>query len=391
METGAKREAQGSGRRAQTDPRRLLVRGVNWLGDAVMTTPALLRLRERFPNAHITLAVQSKLADLWASHPAVDEVLPLKPPAGLWSAARLMRQGRHDVALAMPNSHRSALELWLARIPRRFGLAAPVRSWLLTDPVAPVPGAMRMRKPTVAEVQRRLAVGLPQAAPPSGAHQLHHYLHLVEALGADPTPLAPRLCIQPAEVQAARARFGLSASALWVALNPGAEYGPAKRWPADRFAAAAVEVARRVACRWVLLGGGADTGLAQEIEKAIRQAVSAEKAPVNLAGKTTLRELCAVLGACRTLLTNDTGPMHVAAALGLRVVALFGSTSPELTGPGLPGEGPHRWVRQPVACAPCYLRECPVGFRCLRSIEVQPVVEAVVELLGSRDDGSQPA
>src|SRR5262245_16381056 len=115
------------------NPERILVRGVNWLGDAVMTTPALLRLRERFPAAVITLLAQEKLKDLWLRHPAVNETITFAPGEGVFSVGRKLRSGRFDLALVLPNSPRSALEVWLARIPRRVGLARPWRNWFLTD------------------------------------------------------------------------------------------------------------------------------------------------------------------------------------------------------------------------------------------------------------------
>ena len=157
-------------------------------------------------------------------------------------------------------------------------------------------------------------------------------------------------------------------------MNPGAEYGPAKRWPAERFIAAAQEIQNRTGCRWLVLGGKSDVELAGSIASKL-------VGSVNLAGRTSLRELCAVLKLCRVLLTNDTGPMHVAAALGTPVVALFGSTSPELTGPGLPGGEPAGIVKGDAPCAPCFLRECPIDFRCMLGIETSRVVAAVLQAL----------
>src|SRR5215510_3612897 len=126
------------------EPRRILVRGVNWLGDAVMTTPALLRLREANPAAHITLLTYEKLADLWTNHPAVDAVLTFGKRGGVWSVGQRLRSGNFHIGLVLPNSHRSALELWLAGIPRRIGCARPWRNWLLTEPVEPRAGVMGM-------------------------------------------------------------------------------------------------------------------------------------------------------------------------------------------------------------------------------------------------------
>jgi heptosyltransferase-2 len=359
------------------------VRGVNWLGDAVMTTPALLRLREANPAAHITLLTHEKLADLWTNHPAVDAVLTFSRPGGVWSMAQKLRAENFQVGLALPNSYRSALELWLAGIPQRIGYARPWRNWLLTERVEPQAGFVEMRKRPVDEIKRLVAVS-PGETPPASpdgpqrrpAHQLHFYLHLVAALGANPEPLAPRLEVSAQELAAVQQRFSLATDVPWFGLNPRAEYGPAKRWPPERFLAAAAEAQKRTNCRWLILGGPADVALAAELAHSLGRLFPAAPA-LNLAGQTTLRELCALLKLCGVLLTNDTGPMHVAAAVGTPVVAIFGSTSPEMTGPGLPG-GPHSLLlKSNAACSPCFRRVCPIDFRCMTGISVDRVVDAI--------------
>jgi heptosyltransferase-2 len=161
-------------------------------------------------------------------------------------------------------------------------------------------------------------------------------------------------------------------------LNPGAEYGPAKRWPVERFIAAAREIQKQTNCVWLIFGSKDDKAIAEQIQSAIG---NRQSAIFNFAGRTSLRELIALLKLCRVLLTNDSGPMHVAAALGTPVVAPFGSTSPELTGPGLPGDLRHRLLKSDAPCSPCFLRECPIDLRCMNGISAERVVEAVVELL----------
>ncbi len=374
-------------------PERLLVRGVNWLGDAVMTTPALQRLREALPDAHVTLLTPEKLAGLWARHPAIDAILTFAPGDSAWATARRLQNEKFDTALVLPNSIRSALETWLARIPRRIGYRGGWRTALLTQALAPRPGAVRMRKRGVREIQRLIQAAAPAPRPaiPQTAHQLHHYLHLAAALGASPELAPPRLYPADAELGAMRSRLGLvdleTQGTPLFGLNPGAEYGPAKRWPVERFIAAGIELRRRTGCRWVLFGGRGDQALCASIETALNESAAtraredrAEPATpvINLAAATTLPELCAALSLCRLLLTNDTGPMHVAAAVGTPVVVPFGSTSPELTGPGLPGDPRHHFLRAPAACAPCFRRECPIDFRCLRGLGIEPVVGAVI-------------
>lgn len=379
-----------SGRPGSTET--VLVRGVNWLGDAVMTTPALLRLREFLPQARITMLTPARLGELWLHHPAIDDVLPIEPHENPWQLGRRLRARRFDLGVAFPNAPRAGLELWLGRVRRRVGFAGRWRRWLLTDVVLPPPGSHPMRKRSAAEVARLLAGsggGAPGPPIPAGAHQVHHYLRLVAHLGASPEPLAPRLVLSDAERAGApgwlRHLEGTGARpgpARWAGLNAGAEYGPAKRWPADRFAAVANAVSHQTGVRWLVLGGPGDRALAGDLARQIPGALA-------LAGRTNLRELMQALSVCEAVLTNDTGPMHVAAALGAPVVALFGSTSPELTAPGFPGDPPPGLLRRPVPCAPCFLRRCPADFRCLLGLTVEQVTAAVLEAL--RRPGDRPA
>ncbi|HTL71678.1 MAG TPA: lipopolysaccharide heptosyltransferase II [bacterium] len=388
-------------------PRRILVRSTNWLGDAVMSTPALLRLREKFPDAHITLLCPEKLRDLWLHHPAVDETITFAAGESVFSIAQKLRRWGEtpgepglanqgvaktaradarptgfDLALVLPNSPRSALELFLAGIPQRIGYSRPWRNFFLTQPVASRPEAVRMHKRSVEEIKSLITdnsnLTTHNSKPASAAHQTREYLHLVAALGANPEPLAPQLVVTVEEIEAAKKKFGLDKiTGPIFGLNPGAEYGPAKRWPAEKFIAAAKEIQQQTHCTWLICGGKGDVELAGRIAREIHSPSSILH-PQNLAGQTSLRELMALLKLCRVLLTNDTGPMHVAAALGTPVVVPFGSTSPELTGPGLPGDLRHRLLKSDAPCSPCFLRECPIDFRCLNGISVERVVETVI-------------
>ena len=363
--------------------RRILVRGTNWLGDAVMTTPALLRLRDKFPTAHIALLTPEKLADLWRHHPAVNEIISFAPGESIFSIGKKLRAAKFDLALVLPNSPRSAIETWLAGIPQRIGYARPWRNFFLTQTAATRAGAVKMRKRSESEIQQlvseKLAASIPQRTIPASSHQVHEYLHLAAALGANPEPLAPQMTVTLAEIESAKSKFGLGKIAQPIfGLNPGAEYGPAKRWPVEKFIAAATRIQRQTNCVWILFGGKSDVVITNQIESAIRPAKVGQPVVFNLAGGTSLRELMALLKLCRVLLTNDTGPMHVAAALGTPVVVPFGSTSPELTGPGLPGDARNRLLKSDVPCSPCFLRECPIDFRCMNGISVERVVAAVL-------------
>jgi heptosyltransferase-2 len=364
------------------------------LGDAVMTTPALERLRERFPQADITLCTPEKLVDLWKSFPALNSTLTFARGENPFSIGRRLRTLSFDMALVLPNSPRSGLEAWLARIPQRIGYARPWRNWLLTKAVPPRPGQVRMHKRSAAEIQQLIqtagTIGHEEKRQPGyykDAHQLNDYLYLAAALGANPQPTAPRLPIDSTEVEVARttllsALVGMSGqeptpgSPVFLGLNPSAAYGPAKRWLPESFAAAAQEISRRANnVVWVAIGQASDRDLCEQI--GARSGVRF----INLAGKTSLRQLMGVLSVCPVLLTNDSGPMHLAAALGATVVVPFGSTSPELTGPGLPGQSRHQLLTSGAPCSPCFRRTCPIDLRCLTGITVERVVIAVMDIL----------
>ncbi|HEY3863090.1 MAG TPA: lipopolysaccharide heptosyltransferase II [Verrucomicrobiae bacterium] len=358
----------------------ILVRGVNWLGDAVMTTPALMRLREAHPDSRITILSPEKLAGLWEGQPFLDEVLTFTGTEGVWRISRRLREGKFTAGLIFPNSFRSALELWLAGIPKRVGLARAGRSLLLTHPAPALSGSVDMRKRPVAEIRRRIETNANPPSYPAEAHHAHRYLRLAAALGASPEPMPPRIEISERAMEEARQKFGMASGRPWFGLNPGAQYGPAKRWPVERFAAAARSLSEKTHCRWVIFGGADDRAFAETIANAL--AGGASESPLNLAGKTNLRELAAALKICDLVLTNDSGPMHLAAAVGAPVTAIFGSTSPELTGPIFSSRA--RVVRCDAPCAPCFRRECPIDLRCLRGIETEQVVSAALACLAGR-------
>jgi heptosyltransferase II len=360
-------------------PRRLVVRGVNWLGDAVMCMPALARLREALPDTHITLFTEEKLLDLWLNHPALNGVIPFQKQQGVGHASRALRQGQFDAALILPNSFRSAFESWLAGIPVRIGYG---RKLLLTDVIQPRAEHIEMRKNTVIDV-KRLVSNFPDRARdqfPIAAHHLHQYLRLVSFFGASEEPMRPSIDLSEEEFSAFKRKFGVTGSRPTIGLNAGAEYGPAKRWPIERFIQAALKVATQVNVQWLIFGGPGDKETTMQIENGIRRQIGSV---LNLAGRTTLRELAAGLSLCDAVLTNDTGPMHLAAAVGTRVIVPFGSTSPELTGPGLPGDTRHRLLCGNVPCAPCFLRVCPIDFRCMNAITTDDVAQALLDTVGT--------
>lgn len=276
-----------------------LVIGVNWLGDSIMSMPAVQAWRRVHPAARLVILVKPKLEALWRLHPAVNEVWTL--PHGIRQLAAMARKARAErflTAYIFPNSVRSALIPFLARVPCRIGLPGHWRKWMLT-------GVTQPRQES------------------RGGHQCFEYTAI---LGVEDRNEAPRLQLTAALTARARQLLGAS-SAGWIAVMPGAAYGPAKRWPAERFAAAGRLLKDRLQCNIVVLGSAEESALCAAVARGTGAGV------LNLAGATTLSELAAVLSVCRLALTNDSGGMHLAAAVGTPVVAIFGITDPKRTGP----------------------------------------------------------
>ncbi len=336
---------------------RILVRAANWLGDAVMSLPALRAIRERYPEAHIAILARPWVADLYAREPFADRVIAYtagrgaRDLAGKWRAARALAAQRFDCAILLQNAFEAALVAWLARIPRRIGYDRDGRGLLLTDAV-PVP------KP--GETPR---------------HERFYYLELLHRAGitgSTPVDDEVRLDGRAGALEAGLARLReLGIDGLVVGVSPGAAYGSAKRWPPERFAEAASAVASAVGGRVVVFGSAGERPLCESVAARIRDSV-------NLAGRTTLGEFVELAAACRVFLTNDSGAMHVASALGVPTVAVFGATDEAATGPAGPRA---RVVREPVECAPCLLRECPIDHRCMIRLEARRVAEVALELL----------
>ncbi len=349
---------------------RLLVRTTNWVGDTVLTLPAVQRLHELLPNSHITVLCHAKLQDIWRHNAYVNDVIAFDP----YPAIGKLRAGRFDLALILPNSFRSAWECFAARIPQRLGFAGHRRRWLLTDVVAETRSEMPVYRTMEIAGTKFLAKHFPHPR-----HQVHRYLDLISYLGGNRDLVQPKIWLAPGELPALT-KFLHEGYRPFCGINAGAEFGPAKRWAPERFADAALRIGEQYSCRWLIFGSAADRDIATTIEQRLRAQLTDERDVVNVAGKTTLPELCQLIKFCRLLLTNDTGPMHLAYALGTPLVAVFGSTSPELTGP----LGPHcAVVRADVECAPCFLRECPIDFRCMNSISTDQVVEAALKLVGA--------
>ncbi len=318
---------------------RILIRSSNWLGDAVMSVPAVRAIKKGRPDAHVTVLAPEKIVPMWKLISEVDEVLALSDKSLLSAIRAVRRQPHFDVAILFPNSLRSALEVLF--VPRKVGYRGHGRAWLLNQIV---------REPR-------------RAGPPE--HHAIRFLRIADDCGADVdlTAKIDNFSLTQASNLKHRTSLGLC---------PGAEYGPAKRWLPERFAETAASVSDGSDAKWVLLGTKSDAAIGETIAAKLGDKC------VNRIGQTTLDELISDLRDCRVLLTNDTGTMHLAALLGVPVVAIFGSTEPALTSPL--GDR-HIIVRRHVECSPCFLPECPIDFRCMKEVTTQEVVNAMMSIL----------
>ncbi len=331
--------------------RRLLVRSTNWIGDAVMTTPALARLRSLFPRAEITLVAKPLVAELFTPHPHCDRVLVydrrpgIKDPAAFLRFCRRLRREKFDLAVLFQNAFEAALMARLAGIPRRAGYATDGRGWLLTHRVP------------LTTAHRRL-------------HHTDYYLALLAGLGLAAGE-KPALTLSPtgAELRAAAARLG---PGHWVAVNPGASYGAAKRWFPERFAAVAEQLITARQVKIVLIGGPGEREIGRDIVAACRRPL------FNLIGETTVRQMMAIIATSRLLITNDSGPMHVAAAVGTPIVAIFGPTDVNTTSPLAPD---CLLLHHEIDCAPCLQRQCSRDHQCMRAVTAAEVYAAANTLL----------
>jgi heptosyltransferase-2 len=336
--------------------RRVLVRATNWVGDVVMTLPALEALRENCPEAAIHVLARPWVTGLLDGHPAVNRVIVLEQGQGplgrlrsIRSAVSEIRGHEFDLAVLFQNAFEAALIAYLGRCRRRLGYDTDGRGFLLSHPVARTP-----------EVR--------------GTHQVEYYLHLLRSIGWKAESRDPRLVVNPD--REARARRLLQSSGIGredflLGLGPGAIYGPAKRWPTERFAEVADWAVERWGAKVLVLGSSKESGICSDLTRAMRHEA------LNVCGGTPLGEAVALLSVCRLFVTNDSGLMHVGAALGVPTLAVFGSTDPTATGP----RGPRsRVLRHEVTCGPCLKRECETDFRCMLSIQPEEVWEEMVRM-----------
>jgi heptosyltransferase-2 len=354
----ARPEASGAAR-LEPEPRRILVREVNWLGDLVLSLPALRAVRRTWPQAHLAVLVRRDLAGFFDGAQWVDEVIPFAVSlgvGGLWDRLRVIgaiRAGRFDLAILFPNSFQSALWTTVAGVPRRAGYRTDARGPMLTIGATPPPAAME-------------------------DHQARYWLEMVRAtVGA--VGDASDCALEADDVNLGRMRQWLDAKrkrpgAPLVALAPGAAYGPAKQWPADHFAELINHLAHRPGTECVLVGAPGERALCERI------AADSSAGAIVAAGETNVGELIAVLELADGFVGNDSGAMHLAAALGKPVVGIFGSTNPKRTGP----TGPRACaIWHQLECSPCLARTCRFGhYKCLRDIPPGEAAAALREAGG---------
>jgi heptosyltransferase II len=322
------------------DYSRILVRATNWVGDAVMSLPALRAIRERFPKARIAILAKQSVSDLYCRESFADEII-LYNLKSSWAMGRELRSRQFDCAILLQNAFEAAWIAWLARIPTRIGYKRDGRQLLLTRAVdVPKPGEIpRHERFYYLELLRR--AGLIDALPASDSIRL----------AAGPAPTGKRV----------------------IGVSPGAAYGTAKRWLPERFAEAAGALAEARGASIALFGTKSERALCEKVARLLNG-----RDVTNYAGETTLAQFIDLAAGCELFLTNDSGSMHIASALGVPTVAIFGATDDTTTGPtGLNA----RVVRQPVNCSPCLLRECPIDHRCMTGVSAERVVKEALSLL----------
>lgn len=330
---------------------KILVRATNWIGDAIMSLPALRALHSRFPDAEITVLARPWVAALYDGECSIHRVVPLE--GGRWRTPRQLRRERFDLAVLFPNSLESAAQVFLTGARRRVGYARDGRSLLLTT-------AVRIPKP--GEIP---------------AHERYYWLEMLRRAGMIETlPEVTEILFDGIDEARERGQQLFRERGIdrpVVGVSPGAAFGTAKRWLPERFAESAALLGQRL--------GGSVAVFGSHAERELCEQIAVVSGGENLAGETSLRQFIDMTAACLLFLTNDSGAMHIAAALAVPSVTVFGPTDETGTSPS----GRHaRIVREPVDCAPCKLRECPIDHRCMTRVSVERVVAEAERLIQLR-------
>jgi len=332
---------------------RILIRGTNWIGDAILTLPAVASIRATYPQAHIAMLVKPWVADIYKIFSAVDEIIiydnKFDTPIGVFRLARMLKGKKFDAAILLQNAIEAAIITLAAGIPLRAGYDSDARGLLLTH-----------RVHRTDEIRK--------------VHQIDYYLEMVKALGCVSVDREMHLETK-INLLAARdtlLKFIPETKKTLIGIAPGATYGTAKQWFPDRFAAVADKLNEKYSTQGILLGGRADGETTQEIQKLARAEL------INLAGETTLLEAIYLISQCRLFISNDSGLMHIAGALNIPTIAIFGSTNPITTSPV---GNKSIIIRKEVSCSPCLKKTCPTDFRCMSMISVEDIVQVAQNLM----------
>lgn len=334
---------------------KILVRATNWVGDAIMALPALRAVRSKFPEAEIAILARPYVADVYREQGICNHLIAYDSQTnheGIFGRERLaaeLRAQKFDVALLLQNAFDAAWLAWRAGIPERIGYARDGRGFLLTKPI---------RVPKAGETP---------------AHEKFYYLELLRRAGwTDSLPDESFISLNVSEQNRGRAeefliQSGVRPDSLRIAIGAGASYGSAKCWPPSRFATLANRLQSESDADVILFGTAAEAAVTRAISSELR------RPPIDLTEKTSIADLPALLSQCHLFIGNDSGAMHVAAGVGLPVVAVFGPTDPYGTAPVTPR---HTIVQQKPYCSPCFLRHCPTDHRCMRDITPEMVEAA---------------
>jgi len=339
--------------------KKILVRTPNWVGDAVMTLPALAALAELYDGASISILAKKTVIPIYENHPAVSGIIEYSEDhqglRGRFRLSKELRAGNFQLAVLFQNAFDAAFLSFISRIPLRAGYGRDMRSGLLTEAV-----------PFTAEVKK--------------LHHIDYYLNIIKALGGSVTATRPMPRLYAGQEAMKNAQALLTKAGLWgrdlIGTAPGASYGPAKMWPAERFGEALLRLSKKLGAVPLIFGGQGDAESAEKVFALINKKIPGA---LNLAGKTGLAECMALLRGLRLFITNDSGAMHMASALGVPTLAIFGSTDPALTGPTGPNT---EFIIKKRPCNPCFDRVCQYGHMdCMRAITVDEVCGTALKLI----------
>ena len=339
---------------------KIIIRATNWIGDAILNLPAIHQLRRMFPDAEITVFARPWVSDIFKYNPDINKIISFNEKKNTLDYLKLifqLRKENYDLAVLFPNAFNAGFFAFAIGAKKRIGYNTDKRGIFLTDKIE--------QTSTILKV-----------------HQVEYYMNIIKQFGETDKERVFNIVVTDDEKNHIRKRlleFGIVSETFLIGINPGAYYGSAKRWYPDRFAQVIDYLYEKHNARFVLTGSEKDKSIASEILKYIKIVEPLrEKIILDWVGKTTLRELIALISCMRAFITNDSGAMHIAAALNIPMIAIFGSTDWVTTAPYSKN---HIIVRKDTPCAPCLLRECPEDHKCMKNIYVEDVIDAFEKLI----------